>query len=105
MRLLNIDDFYYELAQQDICNCRQLVCVGRSRSVDRAVGNLETGAFFLGRVNYKLFRPQTDYRFHLHDLNISGQIYLYDMYDLYDLYDLAHDAEWEPYNLHDLAQQ
>ena len=60
---------------------------------------------FVGAVCFALttlqpFTPQTDHRLPLHDLDISGHLYiyipdLYDLYDLYNLYDLAHVAGWE----------
>ena len=46
----------------------------------------------------KICTPQTDHRFPLDDLVLSGKIHLFP-----DLYNLAHVAGWEPYNLHDLG--
>ncbi|CAN0557913.1 unnamed protein product [Laminaria digitata] len=62
-----------------------LHCSGTSTAVDEIHNDQRTN-------------PRTDHRFPLHDLDISGQIYLFT-----DLYDLAHVARWGVYNLHDLG--
>ena len=43
--------------------------------------------------------PRTDHLFSLDDLDLPGRGDRY----IPDLYDLAHVAEWEPYNLHDVG--